>query len=145
MGSLRAIGTDVVNRMLRDARGSSDDEHFIQVDLDQAVSDFIQHADMSLDDLSYDVVSCIENWTRYQFDDTAPDTICRLAEEMYLLNVVKSRSDGEILATYAMMELYPEMTRTLTDLGYSAASVYSVKFMSKPGRRIRCTVTFAVP
>lgn len=109
------------------------------------VADFINRSDMSLDDLSYDIIECIRCWSRYRYDDNSADTVCRLAEEMYLLKVAKTRSDSEILASFCMEQLYPDMTRALKELDCEIASVYEVRILAKPGKKIRCSVVFAVP
>lgn len=120
------------------------DAGLVLVDLDQPVKEYIESADMSVDDLSYRLEDIIRCHSRYRHGDE--DTrINRLASELHAMRAVSNAEDAHTLAHLAIHELYPSIDRLMRQCGYTVSGIYDVTINLTPRKRVvHCTAVIAV-
>lgn len=118
----------------------------ILIDITKAVRDFVDHADMSLDDLSYDVANIVSCYPENAIHVVSTSDHEKLANRLFNSGACRSAEDAYVLADYAILELYPAISDEIVGLGYNQAGVVRVKLsMSNNGtRNLTCHAVMAV-
>jgi hypothetical protein len=115
------------------------------MDISDEVKEFVDHVDMSVEDTSYQIPGIIEYYTTVASNRINTIDVIKLANRFYGDRIVKSASDAEIIADYAIRELYPAITSMLYELGYVTADTHQVNYTHNNARRyIVCRVMMRV-